>query len=191
MNAFESASMVEVRGMATLLPYIEDRAFQGRFVRTVKGNLARFLQAQMGDVIVNTDADTVVAAEIKIEQRHTGNLFLETWSNRNLDDVGSHAERGCNPGWMVKLRADLLLYYFLDSDDLYSIPMFRLKKWAFGSRTSAPHIYEFREVSQSRYGQLNETVGRLVPIHILQNEVGLRHTKVRQLNLWGEARRHD
>lgn len=186
MNAFESASMVETRGMAVLLPYLEEKAHQGRFVRTCKGPLARYLQAEIGDVIVNTTEEKVIAAEIKIEQRHTGNLFLETWSNRNLDDRVSHAERGSNPGWMLKLRADLLLYYFLDTDDLYSVPLFRLKQWAFGCRAKPGRLYAFKEVSQQRYGQLNETVGRIVPIAILRDEVGLRHTKVQQLFMWSE-----
>lgn len=187
MNAFEGASMVEARGMAVLLPYIEEKAYQGRLVRTCKGPLARFLQEEVGDVIVNTAEEKVMAAEIKIEQRHTGNLFLEVWSNRNLDDPCAHACLGSNPGWLFKLRADLLLYYFLDSDDLYSIPVFKLKRWAFGSRTSKPNLYrdEFREVSQARYGQKNETVGRIVPISALKAEVGLKHTKVRQLALLG------
>ncbi len=73
------------------------------------------------------------AVEIKIEQAWTGNLFLETWSKRNLEDKASHAELGSAPGWLLKTRADLLLYYFLDTDDLVTLPVFRLKQWAFGS----------------------------------------------------------
>ena len=187
MNAFESASMVETRGMARLLPYIEERSYEGRFVRTCKGPLARFVQEELGDVIVNVNEDKIFAAEIKIEQRHTGNLFLETWSNRNLDSQSEHASRGCNPGWLLKLRADCLLYYFLDTDDLYSIPLFRLKRWAFGSRTMNARLYDFPELSQGKYNQMNETVGRIVPIHIIRKEVGLKHTKVQQLSLMDDA----
>jgi hypothetical protein len=186
MNAFQGASLIEARGMAVLLPYIEEKAYQGRFVRTCKGPLARFLQEELGDVLVNTSEDTLYSAEIKVEQRHTGRLFLETWSNRNLDHQASHAERGSNPGWMLKLRADVLLYYFLDTDDLYTIPMFRLKRWAFGTGDQRGRIYDFPEKPQSRYRQMNDTWGRVVDVAILMREAGIRHTKVRQLTMWSE-----
>lgn len=187
MNAFEGASMVEARGMAVLLPYIEEKAHAGRFVRTCKGPLARFLQEELGDVLVNTSESTIYSAEIKVEQRHTGRLFLETWSNRNLEDKASHAERGSNPGWLFKLRADLLLYYFLDSDDLYTIPLFRLKRWAFGSGDERGRLYDFPEKPQSRYRQLNDTWGRIVDIDVLRREVGIKHTKVQQIAMFERA----
>jgi hypothetical protein len=133
MNAFATASLVEHRGLAVLLPFLEERAHKGRVVSTAKGALAKTLQANFGDFLMNSDADTVWSVEIKVEQSWTGNLFLETWSNRNLDDKASHAERGCNPGWMFSTRADLLMSYFVDTDDLVVVPMFRLKRWAFGS----------------------------------------------------------
>ena len=191
MNAFSQASLIEARAMAVLLPYLKEQAFEGRVVLTSKGTLTRFLQECVGDAVLNTDDATMWAVEIKAEQRHTGNLFLETWSNRNLDDAASHAERGCNPGWLTKIRADILLYYFLETDDLYSLPVFRLKRWAFGtSERPTANLYrwkngreEFREVGQNKYSQRNDTLGRLVPIDVMTKEVGLRHTKARQLSL--------
>jgi hypothetical protein len=104
------------------LPYLEERAFKGRIVSTARGTLARTLQQDFGDHLLNTDDRTVWAVEIKVEQAWTGNLFLETWSNRNLESKATHAELGSTPGWLIKTRADMLLYYFLDGDNLVTVP---------------------------------------------------------------------
>jgi hypothetical protein len=68
MNAFTTASLVEQRGLAILLPYLEERAFKGRIVSTARGTLARTLQQDFGDHLLNTDDRTVWAVEIKVEQ---------------------------------------------------------------------------------------------------------------------------
>lgn len=187
MNGFESACGVEARGKLILLPYLEQRS-RG-MVLTNKGTLARHLQLIAGDALLNTHDEKLWAVELKIEQRHTGNLFLESWSNRNLENKASHAERGCNPGWMVHCRADLLLYYFLNTDDLYSIDLFALKRWAFGSGSESGHLYQYRERPQSAYQQPNDTHGRLVPLGDLARALGngIRHCKVAQLSLPLEA----
>ncbi len=183
MNAFTTASLVEHRGMAVLLPFLEERAHKGRVVSTASGALAKTLQASFGDVLMNTDPDTVWSIEIKVEQHWTGNLFLETWSNRNLESKASHAELGCNPGWMFSTRADLLLSHFLDTDDLVIVPMFRLKRWAFGSGEEGG-VYAWPEKRQGRYAQANDSWGRCVPVDVIEREVGARRLHVRQLTLF-------
>jgi len=189
MNGFAKASLVEARGLAILMPYLVERAHEGRVVRTSKGNLSKHLQASFGDVMLNTDEETVHSLEIKVEEENrTGNLFLETWSNRNLDNRDSHSERGSKPGWMISQRADFLLYYFLCSDELFTIPFFRLKRWAFGFEASPGRqidgrIYKYDEKPQAKYSQLNDTWGRCVPISVLEKEIKLKRTSVRQLGL--------
>jgi hypothetical protein len=83
--------------------------------------------------------------------------LLETWSNLNLADREAHAERGSTSGWLVTSRADLLMVYFLDSDDLVTVtvPLSRLKRWAFGSGPQGG-IYAWPEKPQGRYGQAND-----------------------------------
>ena len=193
MNAFDGASMVEARGMTILLPFLEERAEGACVVKLAKGRLARFLQATIGDVVFNErDTGALVSVEIKVEQRWTGNLFLETWSNRNLENPQSHADRGSNPGWLYKCRADALLYYFLDTDKLITCSVFALKRWAFaqdGENTDqwgkplVGRIWDFPEAPQGRYSQLNDTRGRLVPISVLRDEIGAKRIEVRQLHL--------
>jgi hypothetical protein len=176
------ASLVEHRGLAELLPYLEERAYRGRLVSTAKGPLSRTLQKSFGDFFMSTDAETVRSLEIKVERHWTGNLFLETWSNRNLDDREQHNEHGSTPGWLVTSRADLLLFYFLDSDDLVTVPLLRLKRWAFGSGPQ-DGIYAWPERPPGRYGQRNDTWGRCVPVEHLERVVGALRTQVRQLGL--------
>lgn len=172
--------------MSVLLPYLSERS--SGLVITSKGRLARYLQLEVGDVLFNTPDEKLWAAEIKAEERWTGNLFLETWSNRNFSDRDSHAERGSNRGWMDHCRADLLLYYFLDADWLYTVDLFRLKQWAFGFGGQDGHIYDYPERAQSKYGQRNETCGRLVPIEDLARALGtgFRRCRVKQLPMWGK-----
>jgi hypothetical protein len=146
--------------------------------------LATTLQRDFGDFLVNTDDRTIWAVETKVEQAWTGNLFLETWSNRNLDDTASHAELGSAPGWLLKTRADPLLYDFLDTDGLVTLPLFRLKQWAFGSGEEGG-ICRWPEKRQGRYGQANDSWGRCVPVDVLERGVGAKRGKVRQMSLFG------
>ncbi len=184
MNAYTEASVVEHRGLAVLLPYLEERAYRGRIVSTAKGPLSRTLQRSFGDFFINVDAQTVRSLEIKVERTWTGNLFLETWSNLNLADRDAHYEHGSTPGWMVTSRADLLLSYFLDTDDLVTVPLLRLKRWAFGSGPQ-DGIYAWPERIQGRHGQRNDTWERCVPVEHLERVVGAKRTQVRQMSLLG------
>lgn len=161
MNAFHDAQKVEMRSMKILRPFIQQRAFNGQFVLTSKGPLAKELQCTVGDALYNADPDTVYSVEVKAEEENKyGNLFLETWSNLSR----------FKPGWMVTLQADLLLYHFLQSDELFVIEYQKLKSWAFRER----RIYSFPERAQSKRAQLNDTWGRCVPIETIEKEVGLQ-----------------
>jgi hypothetical protein len=186
MSDFDRCRAVETRAMVVLLPFLNESS-DGRYVLTGKGRLARFLQQELGDAIFNDRAGRVWSVEIKAEERHTGNLFIETWSNRNLTDRSSHSERGSNPGWALKLRADLLFYYFLDADSLYIIDMFELKRWLFGYGQQVGNIYRFPEVVQSKWSQANETVGRLVKLDDLQRDLKIRRIFPRQIPMFPEA----
>lgn len=161
MNAFGQARAVEQRSLAVLRPFIQQRAFDGQYVITAKGPLAPVLQKSIGDVLYNSDAETVYSIEIKAEMSNKhGNLFLETWSNRSRFTLG----------WMFTLNADLLLYHFLEENELYVINFERLRKWAFHEG----RIYSFREKCQEKYQQLNDTWGRCVPIIVIQRDVGCK-----------------
>lgn len=170
MNAFEAAGLVEDEGLVRLLPFVERHADRGHYVLTDKGRLSKFLQETVGDLLFNKDG-SVYSVEIKCERTYTGNLFLETWSNRNLDDAESHSERGSNVGWLTKLRSDLLFYYFIDKDTLLILSTLAVKRWAFGWNDTPGRLYSYKEVRQRAYFQKNDTLGRLVPIGRLEVEL--------------------
>lgn len=194
---YASSLFVEAEGKAILRPYLEERS--DGLVMLTKGRLAQWLQCQIGDAVANArgllaanDGETV-SVEIKTERKHTGNLFLETWSNRNLDSRDNYYRCEPKPGWFVTLRASQLLYYFLDTDTLYCIDMFALKRWAFGWLPAdgverQANIYRF-PLRKAKCDQLNQTYGYLVPVEVLNEKLGraFRQTSVVQRSLLNDA----
>lgn len=174
MNSFEQTKQIEARSRMILQPFLREGAQDGALVFVDKGPLVKLLQETIGDAVMTDQKGNFRSVELKAEEanRH-GNLFLETWSNRNLSDRNSHAYRGSNPGWMFKLRCDTLLYHFVDDDELYVMDFFKLKKWAF----EQGNIYKFPERPQSRHAQLNDTWGRCVPIRVIEGGIGLKKFK--------------
>jgi hypothetical protein len=170
MNGFDSARQVERRAVERLLPFLKERAYDGRFVLTNKGPLARHLQTTVGDVLLNSDPDQIWGIEIKAEEEERwGNFFLELFSNRKWG----------TPGWMVTLQSDLLFYYFLDTDRLYVMNLPRLQCWAF----SDGQLWRHPQKRQNKYAQLNDTWGACVPIKRIQREVGFKVLHPTQLQL--------
>ena len=169
MNAFRDASVVGDVAVEKALRLFRERAYLGQVVTTFKGRMAEELQRSAGDLLYNpaNDSDRIVAVEVKGENRFTGNFFLEYWSNRSR----------LTPGWMLTLRADLLCYVFNDVQRAFVISLPKLQNWAFSKETERPgfdgYIYRFRLVRQSKYDQLNDTWGRLVPIEEVRTKVRL------------------
>ena len=169
MRALRGAGhkQVEAQGLEVLGPFLKSRSDDGQLLLNNKGLLAQVLQSQTGDAFWTKDGE-LHSLEFKCERRWTGNLFLETWSNRNLEDRAGHIRFGSNPGWMYKLhQATLLLYYFLDRDLLYVIPFLSLKRWAFGCGETPGEIYRYPEKRQIGTMQSNDSWGRIVPIRDL------------------------
>ena len=86
------------------------------------------------------------------------------------------------PGWLVTSRADLLMVYFLDTDDPVTAPLLRLKRWAFGSGPQGG-IYARSEAQPRRYEQRNDSWGRLVPVAFLEQHSAASRSPVRQESL--------
>lgn len=161
MNAFEQAKTVEYESLQILIPLIESRSHNGQYVITDKGRLSKELQKRYGDVIMNNKSGEIITIDLKAERENIhGNIFLETWSNLQR----------YNPGWMIHLDIDLLLYHFIKNDELYCIDFLALRKWAFQDG----RIYRFPEKPQSKYTQMNDTWGRCVPIYVLEDEINMR-----------------
>lgn len=169
-------------GCELVMRWLESRGavFQGRMVRTDKGRIAMFLQRSVGDILYNSDRHSILSIEVKTERRESPNLFLEMWSNADGETK--------TPGWMVTLDADWLFYYFKESDALHTINFQKLKHWAIDP---GRRIYEFPERDQVTNHQRNRTVGRIVPIAVLQREVGLRtYALVREIEARAQEELH-
>lgn len=183
MNAYTSAREIEAEGMRMLKPWLVEHA-DGKIIFDTggKGALSKFLQENMGDLLLHRSARPI-SIEVKIEQDYapgTRNLFLETWSNRNLDSVRCHAERGSNLGWLYKLhQADFLFYLILQHKELHIMRMVALQRWCFGYRyedggdlkEAEGKVYRYRERPQGIRSQLNDTWGRPVPVVDLQEQL--------------------
>jgi hypothetical protein len=65
-----------------------------------------------------------------------------------------------------------------------TLPVFRLKQWSFSSGEEGG-IYRWPEKRQGRYVQANDSWGRCVPVDVLEQEVGAKRAKVRQMSLFG------
>lgn len=164
MGDIRNSLQIEDRALEILIPYARGVSINGQIVTTGKGKNAKVIQARLGDILINTkggDFHTwgdLIGIEVKAELRNsTGNFFLENWSN---------CKRGReNLGWMHKLECDYLWYYFLESDELYSIHFDSLWKWFFEENNNR----KYAQKTQSKYNQLNITKGVCVKISDIED----------------------
>ncbi len=154
MSAFSNASKVEAEGQRILAPWLRNRFEHVVF----NSGGARHLELQkICDAFASPiGTESVVTIELKVEEENkTGNLYLESFSNKSK----------CNPGWMFKSEAELLVYYFLRSDECYTLKMQRLRRWAFSQETEGFwNISSYPEREQKKREQKNDTWGWCVPI---------------------------
>lgn len=195
MNTFDKCGAVAARSLALVEPFLEQRG--NRWVTTDKGRLGEFLQRTVGDLILNDQRGRVWSVEMKAEAKFTGNLFLEIWSNFNFSNLESYRGFGPRPGWLLTMNADLLFYHFLDCDKLFIMSLPALQRWAFCSpsknwtqpdgsgeqRQLSGRVYDFRQIKQSAHQQKNVTVGALVPIAVLGQEMKISQHSVRQTRM--------
>lgn len=164
-DGFQRAQKVEQRAWdGFLYPFFKSHAKDAAVVTFDKGRLALELQASYGDAVFNSSRNgDVTTVECKAEEKHTGNLFIETWSNRKI----------LRPGWLQTQKADVLAYFFLDVSVLYVMRMSALQDWAFGDEPGTGNLWHYsnREVRQSKYDQHNDTWGRLVSVRSLARSI--------------------
>lgn len=177
MNSFKENRKTEDKSVREILPLLI-QSFNGRVVSTASGSLSIQLQKTAGDYLAQKvkgndflsreTAGDVIGIELKTELKHTGNLFIETWSNK----------KRWTPGWLYASLADYLLYHFLDVEECYVISMRALKAFCFTTPSvrsgSAGRLADYREVEQVKHDQMNDTWGRLVPIEDLKSADCLR-----------------
>src|SRR5262245_21478877 len=152
MNGFAQAKEIERVAMQELMPWLTHKFSPIELCEN------EFLQKTLGDFTIQQQLNRR-SVELKAEQKFTGNLFLEVWSNRPARTLG----------WLFTSRADLLAYYFCDNRQLFVFSLPKLQDWAFGIGSAQGAIYAYPEKVQTRYNQLNYSFGRCVPIKTLDD----------------------
>jgi len=157
---------VERYAASWVFPFMQSQMPDGYIVRPVPENIQT--QHRYGDKwLTSSKHQHAIEVELKSESKHTGNLFIETWSDiRN----GVH-------GWLYHYADDTrLAYAFNDIHMLYTCEIGELRKWSHGKGFQAAiRIEDFRQVDQQKYKQRNVTVGRLVPVEVFLREVPSAH----------------
>ncbi len=154
MDAYGATCDVEEIGMADVRAFLGVRCVS---VQEIKG---KEQQRTSGDFRIIKD-DEALNVEVKIEEKWTGNLFLETFSNRSREWY--------KDGWIYYCKADILLYYFLDVGILLSISLKQLQDWAVFEKDG---MFDLPHVAQTKRKQRNATWGRIVPVeHLKKQEI--------------------
>lgn len=136
-----------------------------------------FMQRLVGDFIATLSDGVTRTVEVKTERRHTGNLFIETWSNRTVE---TEMRRD---GWVFTLHADWLVYVFLDCEIAYLMPLLKLKEWCLIEGNA--YLYPEKTVHLSLDGkQRNTTIGHPVPIAAMRAPVGIHAYHRTDSGLW-------
>lgn len=149
MSAFKHCQSIEEKGVYITIKYLEK--FESLTCTSIEYDTAsgKALQHQGVDLMCDSGSGKVLV-EVKTEQKHTGNFFMEEWSN--LDK---------KLGWLHTCQADAMAYVFLGKY-FYWIP-----DWKALQAHVLENISSFKPIRQDKYKQTNVTVGRLVPIQPL------------------------
>ena len=164
MTAYDDCLTVEAKGQQVISKWLISQGCTVVF----NNHDARGAEFQsFGDlIVVRPEKDKHELVELKIEEtnRH-GNLFIETWSNKNW----------WNPGWIVKTKADWLFYYFIEQDELYQLKIEKLRKFIFSTNETGrvDAFAKYQEKPHQKYKQPNQTCGLCVPITDLKKINGL------------------
>lgn len=141
-----------------------------------------YRQRQLGDYIAPMRDGKTRFFEVKTERRHTGNLFLETFSNLTPD---SNKRR---EGWMKTLDTDLIAFVFLDAEVIYWMDFRKLQNWGLYDG----NMYRVTEKAvhlSLRGEQLNLTIGHPVPVKWVAAAIKVaQFTRDAQTSKWMPAK---
>lgn len=181
MSAFDESCDVGRAGVGYAMEFMRQRVPGCELIDTSKmESVSEPMQKYFGDFLIQfPNGGRAFGVEVKTERKWTGNLYLETWSNKAF---GRQTE-----GWMVCLRSQWLLYVFLGPPvRLYSVNFPTLWTWFFGgegARGAADRLAE----RLTGATQPNKTHGRLAPIRTLMEQCGMREFTRGEAGVWEEV----
>ena len=158
-----NTSETEREGIRLALPYLQRMCKPGAEpLDTNRAKNSELLQRTIGDYLVPCVDGKLESYDVKTEREYTGNLFVETWSNRA---AGVWEKLG----WIYTLRSDYLMAIYLDVKAAFVIPYGPLYEWCITSGNLYVGNYRERLVHRSANGQQrNQTIGYPVPFsHIV------------------------
>ena len=163
-----NANDVERRGIELAMQLITRSVSPGSPV--IDTNDARnrvFLQRAIGDyLILHEPTRQWHSLDVKTEAKYTGNLFVESWSNKT-------ANRHARDGWIFTLGSDWLVMVYLDVRSVFIVDLPKLKNWC----VVEGRMLDYREATVHRYQdgeQKNRTTGHLVPWAVLVETIGFK-----------------
>jgi len=167
-RTFYDCRRIEALGLKMAERFLERHGAD--YILVEGGQTAKFLQQIAGDIIARMPKNRRFwAIEVKTERENRwGNIFIEWFSNRNLEDRNSHGCRGTSMGWFAELRSDLLWYQFLDSQEIHIFDLFALQRWALWTppedrEQRHPRIFQYNLKPEGITNQKNDTWGFCVP----------------------------
>lgn len=168
---------IESQGKALVGPLLASWSRNGIVIDTNHARSPVVWQRTFGDYLILCPSGGLTSVEVKTERVFTGNLFIETYSNRS----GDHLERR---GWLDTLQADAIVYVFLDARAAFSLPFGRLRKWCIADGNLWRRGYREKLVHRSENGsQRNQTLGYPVPLaHLL--DAGLKCFRLTPRGTW-------
>ena len=147
MSDYDDSCRIEKEGLKILMPMV--RLYSPTKEPTYHAD--QHNQTYKGDFTLYNNGSTKLL-EIKTEEKYTGNLFIEIWSNKSTE----------NPGWLYKLRVDYLWYQFLSTDTVYTMIFNELHNFMHEQdEEGRRRIDKAYLIKQSKYDQLNDTWGVL------------------------------
>jgi hypothetical protein len=126
---------VEQSGVRLIMPYIKQISIGGRYIvlpsigeSKFNKDTSRELQ-KYGDIFVQLPNKQIETIELKteVENKHN-NLFLVLWADKKRE----------RSGWMYTCKADVLLYTFLKTKEIYRANFPSLKIWFEENKESYP-----------------------------------------------------
>lgn len=176
MTALNKALSVEARGKKIIYDYLELKDSSYAEIYDKFDGTADKAMQKHGDFIYFDKSGKLQWVEVKIEEENKyGTFFIETLSNKNISDEISHYERASTPGWLYTSRASYIFYYFIKTDELYCLPLLRVKRWLLSNdvkNDGHPVLDRYKEKPQGKYFQLNDTWGRSIPINDVLSALG-------------------
>lgn len=157
---YKSNMATESHGIQVLLEYLRIKTGNAPINLTDESQ-----QKLVGDLIV-VRQNKATSVELKIEERFTGRMFVETWANREWGTVG----------WLHTCKSQLLLCYYIDADVLIGVSMQALRQLLLSQTNGTYDSYKQLKVKSS---QPNDTWGIAIPIE---------HLRAANLQGWFEAK---